>query len=772
MKKIIVLLSVIIVGLGITNAQNRVIQGYVVNNDNQALDFAIIAIQNMSDSTLIASTQTNENGFFKIETIQTPIKLRVSYIGFQTVSHNVPCSGDTTLHITLNESPTSLKEVVVKASRPIARLSEDGIITQISNTTLANSGTAIDVLNNMPLIQKTNNGFSVFGKGNPIIYVNGRRIYDVSELDGIKSQIIKNVELITNPGSKYDASVSSVIKISTESFNHNNLAIDNRTSYIQSNYSGVIEQITANYRNKKLDLFNSFRYKNMANKTSRNVNQIIYTDSTWNFDLTESENYRNQLIENNLAINYRISDNQIFGSRYIIKFIPKYYSFLHSNNNILANNTFYDYFENNGASTLKNSPSHHLNFFYNTSFASCILDIDFNMFFSRNHTNSSFKENSNQSSNLTIFSSNHISNKFYDAKATLSKDIFGGKFNFGIDYTLTKRKDDYINDTHIVPSSKLYISEQQINPFVEYSYMTIIGLLKLGLRYEHILSKYTTSNHNNFDITYSKLFPNLTFTSKIKNLQWQFSYSTRTKRPSYTQLSNNTIYINRFTLQSGNPFLKPEYIHNISLQGMWRFLQFSFDYQDTHNAIIYWATQNDIQEAVTTISYKNIQSIKRLLATITASHRIGCWNPRITIGINKQFFTLKTSYQNIKLNQPLIYFKFINSFKFTSSLSSIISFNYQSKGNTQNVYLNKPIYYIDLSLNKSFNKGKYSIQLNFNDILKTRKDGNVLYNEQMIMHLLNTYDSRSLSITFRYRFNTVKEKSRRDSHINSEINRL
>lgn len=47
---------------------------------------------------------------------------------------------------------------------------------------------------------------------NPIIYVNGRLLRDLSELDQLKSEDIKNVELITSPGARYDASVKAVIR--------------------------------------------------------------------------------------------------------------------------------------------------------------------------------------------------------------------------------------------------------------------------------------------------------------------------------------------------------------------------------------------------------------------------------------------------------------------------------------------------------------------------------------------------------------------------------
>jgi hypothetical protein len=53
----------------------------------------------------------------------------------------------------------------------------------------------------------SNGSYEVFGRGAPIIYINGRLLHDQTELDRIKSEDIVSVELITNPGARYAASV-------------------------------------------------------------------------------------------------------------------------------------------------------------------------------------------------------------------------------------------------------------------------------------------------------------------------------------------------------------------------------------------------------------------------------------------------------------------------------------------------------------------------------------------------------------------------------------
>ncbi len=110
----------------------------------------------------------------------------------------------------MHEDVNLLGEVVVKGNRPSYKLTAEGLQTHVQGTVLSKMGTAEDVLKHIPGLQKKNDAYEVFGKGSPIIYVNGRLLRDLSELDQLKSEDIKNVELITSPGARYDASVKAV----------------------------------------------------------------------------------------------------------------------------------------------------------------------------------------------------------------------------------------------------------------------------------------------------------------------------------------------------------------------------------------------------------------------------------------------------------------------------------------------------------------------------------------------------------------------------------
>lgn len=78
---------------------------------------------------------------------------------------------------------------------------------------LKDFGTADDILNKMPMMTGSNGSYSVFGKGNAVIYINRRKVTDASELSRLQSKDIATIEVISNPGTNYNADIHAVIKI-------------------------------------------------------------------------------------------------------------------------------------------------------------------------------------------------------------------------------------------------------------------------------------------------------------------------------------------------------------------------------------------------------------------------------------------------------------------------------------------------------------------------------------------------------------------------------
>ncbi|MBQ7204574.1 MAG: hypothetical protein IJS04_01905, partial [Muribaculaceae bacterium] len=119
-----------------------------------------------------------------------------------------------------------LRELVVKGGLPNTRLKGNAMITRVEGTPLASSGTLGELLVKVPGMTGSEDSPEVLGKGNPLIYLNGRLLRDESELKRLRSEDIRDVEVINNPGTQYDATVKAVVRIRTKRQQGEGLSLD------------------------------------------------------------------------------------------------------------------------------------------------------------------------------------------------------------------------------------------------------------------------------------------------------------------------------------------------------------------------------------------------------------------------------------------------------------------------------------------------------------------------------------------------------------------
>ena len=164
-----------------------------------------------------------------------------------------------------------LDEVVVKVDPSLTKLKGNALVTRVSGTQLEHAGTANDVLKQVPMVLGENGNFEVFGKGAPAIYVNGRMVEDLSELSQINSANIKNVEVVTSPGAKYDASVKAVINIRTKAPQGDGFSGTLRAQATLQKYFRTLDQINLKYRTGGLEAFANFGYLGGKFETNNSI---------------------------------------------------------------------------------------------------------------------------------------------------------------------------------------------------------------------------------------------------------------------------------------------------------------------------------------------------------------------------------------------------------------------------------------------------------------------------------------------------------------------
>lgn len=679
---------------------------------------------------------------------------------------------DTTL---FDKFSKELGEVVVKAHLPQYKKTHEGLLTNVAGTVLSKMGTAEDVLKHVPSIVKKKDGYEVVGKGTPIIYINGRKMQDISELDNIKSSDIKSVEVIQNPGATYDASVNAVIKIKTIKKKGEGFGFDTRSVYWYNKHDNTIQQVNMNYRHNGLNLFTTYKFSDATWMQKATYEQAVHVDTLWQ---QHNNNEVTGRIESHRLISgfsYDFNANHSIGARYTLTSPGYSRSKDFFDSQVTADDKFYDYIKTDGLTVDKDNPSHQLNAYYNGTLGKTTIDLNTDLYFSTNRAYAYSDEQSQEHDSRNVNSKNRVSNKMVATKLVITSPLLGGNFSYGAEYINTHRNDDYeVNRTDLLANSYSKLEEQTVSPFIQYARLTPIGNITAGLRYEYVRFKYYDAGiyQPEQSRSFRNLFPTISYGAKIGKVMAQLSYSVKTSRPSYSQLSNNVSYMNRFTRQTGNPYLDNETNHRVELSGVWKFIQFMVNYKDSRKAIIYWAEQIPGNEAITMISRKNVKSLKSMTAYISAAPKIGIWAPQINLGMQKPWFSLHTDVASYRLNRPIFMGNFNNAFSLPCGITLNVDYRYQSKGNTMNVYLAKEQHVLDVSISKSFLKDALTLEIKGNDLLYKCWDADLLYNQKMELLQVSKRGTRDLQLTLRYKFNTTRSKYKGTGAGNAELNRL
>ena len=755
-----------------THKTERHLRGTLIDEQDQPVAFANIAVLNPADSTLLSGGVSNEAGQFVVPYEQHKILVRISFIGYKTIYRL--CTQEDMGTIRLQRDSYVVKGVTVKGHVPQYQMGSEGLVTNVENTPLSQLGTAGDVLKHVPGIIAKDDQYEVFGKGTPLIYINGRKMRNLKELEQLKSTDIKHIELITNPGAKYDATIGAVVKIQTVRKAGDGFSIDTWGRWKQSRKSKEAASLDMNYRNNGLDIFASLWASKGNHLQLSELTQEVQTDTLWQQrnDMRTDITSRDYSIET--GFNYMLNEHHSLGTKYEYTFPTNYDETTTLSSDVTTNGEFYDKWENLTQKQTKGKAKHKLNAYYIGKVGKLDIDWNFDYLHSGYDEQSKIAETCQIQEDRTLDAENQVRNRMLASKLTMTYPLFGGSLDFGAEYVNTDRQDDYVNPQNYVSSTYSTLKEQSISPYAEYSILLPkVGQFRMGLRYEHVNFDYYESGHlvEGQSRSYSNLYPSFSFGTQIGKVMAQISYSAKTTRPTYRQLSNDVFYGNRYTLQRGNPLLDNSILHNISVQGVWKFLQFSFSYSDERGRIIHWMEQID-NTNVTLVTYKNINSLKWIVPFVSLAPKFGIWHPQLSVGFRKQWFTMETIAGNISLNKPMLIAQANNTFRFSKTLTGELDFSYQGPGHYQNIYLDYHQTALDISIVKTFFNGRLSIKLAGEDLLDRFRDGNLVYNHQVQLWQGNYYDRRRFVATIRYKFNTTRSKYKGTGAGNDEKSRL
>ena len=320
----------------------QTLQGRFCDEGGNPLEFVNVVALQPADSAFVQGTVTATDGRFSLNGLpEGNYLLRATSVGY--APFYLLCRPGELGTLTLQADAVMLQEAVVTARRPTYKMKGNALVADVENTLLSAAGTASDVLGRIPFVQGSEGSFTVFGKGSPVIYLNGRRLYDTSELTRLDSKDIRQVEVITNPGSEYDVTVRAVIRIKTVKPQGEGFSANAYGGIRQNHHFGHYENLGLNYRCGGLDLFGSIYYSRYQGyQEQRDRHYVSTPDTAWNHRSQIEMNTASHYLEATGGVNYMLNEQHSLGVRYTYSRTPRDRNRMNSAYDIEANGDFYD----------------------------------------------------------------------------------------------------------------------------------------------------------------------------------------------------------------------------------------------------------------------------------------------------------------------------------------------------------------------------------------------------------------------------------------------
>lgn len=665
-----------------------------------------------------------------------------------------------------------LREVVVRATRPLAKLNSEGFVTEVKGTVLEKLGFAKDVMGMLPGVLNNNGSIEVFGKGKPVFYINGHIVRNNIEVEQLKANQIDKITVITNPSSRYASTVGSIIKITTIKKVGDGFSFDNIATFGYRNYLYGKDNLDLNYRADKFDVFGTFGFeKGKDTNSSKNV-QNSWLSSHHQQNTTMKSTQHSNLIDGKWGFDFSSFPKLSFGAFYQVSYAPT------KTNSSIMSSLYSDDVIESETSAYKDIKlrdlEHLLDGYCHGVWGKWNLEMTFDLMWKKTRENQNVIEQTGINQDFGIKDVGHA--RLMATELYASHPFLKGNFSFGVDFTNSSREENSESENSIMAGENNKIQELNMAYYVETMQHLGNVTFRIGGRYEHVNSEYFIGGRKNHEQShvYDKFFPTASLSLPIGKTMVQLSYSKQCYRPLYSQLSNTVHYVNKYLYQSGNPYLQPSYSDNISLNLRYRWLALTANYKKVQNQIITSYTYYDDSKTIALLKKENSRnslSNLQIMASFMPGFLWKCYYPVLACGVVSQFY--KIDYRgNIKhVNNPLVVVKFNNIFKFHNNYMATVNYSWRSEGNSENIKMGS-IGQINLSLAKDLSK-KWNVKLSANDTFNTaRKNTFTIFCGMNDVYIEKAASVRAVECIVRYKFNTVKIKYKGKGAGKKEMDRL
>lgn len=780
MKRFLIILSCIIsiTPLFAARQTEGIVCGSVQDASGAPLGFATVYISK-ADNTIVTGAASDQNGHFKLKAATGKYTLTASLIGYKDAKFDIQL-GTGTLEmepIVLEEDSQLLEGAMVQVVLPKTQVKGDAMRTNVDGTVLEKAGSAADALKRVPTLEATDEGaISVMGRGDAEVYINGRKVQDKNELTRLRSDQIQYVEVIQNPGARYSASTKAVVRIRLKKAKGEGISFQNVAGGIyRYGYTGT-NNLDVNYRFDGFDVTASFWAGHYGHAKSFQENDMFfYIDQNVLEGITkqESKNVWNGWSPQ-IQINYMANANHSMGA---------YYKYDRHASGEFTSKFSMDCYENKIFTERAESDitqgerfkKHIFNAYYNGRVGKLGIDLNVDGLFDDTQAPGKTIETtlvSGEEPSTRNIESNTISgNRFWASKLIFSYPVLGGNLSAGGEYSHNKRTDAYTNfasETLPVKATDTKINESSASAFVEFGRPVGRVFVQLGLRYEHLSNNYYNFGKRQDEVCrdYGDWFPTAAVAFPVSDdIQLSLSYRRDIQRPSYSELTSSTIYINRYSYQSGNPYLKPTYTHSLVFNGVYKKFNLTVDFARIKDVatLTTEAFPGSEDPMVCLIRPLNSKEPYNRLALIPSfSPTIGCWHPSWIAYVAFQNYKTPCADGPIKtLDRPVADLRWNNDIALSSGLRFTANASWTSKGDYDNFRLNKTRLNTELGVQYDIDlrkMGSLTIDARCYDIFNTFKTHATIFGPRE----LNSRDParRTFSIDLTWKFNEARSKYR------------
>jgi len=760
----------------------------IEQSTKEPMQFVNVALYHTNDSSLVSGVVTDKNGAYTFTNVsEENFYLQISFIGFETII-TPAFSVSTASQIdkgTIEIKPSSyiLSDVVVTGEKSVLETSIDKKIYNVGKDIMSTSGSASQVLENIPSVAVSVDGnVSLRGSSNVTILINGRpstmmRVNGATALQQIPANTIERIEIITNPSAKYKpdgtAGIINIVlkKGAKQGFNGTltaNIGNDNRYNTI----------LTFNYRPGKINFFGSYGYKHDTRlRTSTDFRMI--KDSSENlmsqYNYINLAHYNPQSHTANFGADYFVNDKNtigISGNYFLLKFLRKEDattsitdSAQQITNDFNRNRMDDEYEWDKELSAYCEhkfkKEDHTLNFELNLSDHYEEEDNKYTQVYRtplqiNSYDNTLIRQRENAGEAILEYA-NPISEDA-EIEAGYSFEWINQDFDFHGEY-FDINQNEWIKD--IGKTNRFKFGQMIHAGYLTYKQSIEDFSFELGLRGEDaLISSYLVTLDSTLRQNYFKLYPTLHLSYEVSSkAAFMLSYSKRVERPEGDELNPFPEYDDPRNLYSGNPRIKPEQIHSF---------EFGYQFKNDTFAIVPTLYYRYKYDGFTEVSrYINDSTLLTTFENLAKEQSAGMemifsWRFRkiLTLNLTGNLFYNQIDASNLGYSkkQTAVSGNLKLGTNINLSKSTIIQLNssYRSSELTPQGK-NLAGYSINAGLRQDIFKGKASLLFTISDVFKTMRWESEINTPLLYQKTTAKRKSQIIYIGFTYRFGKMNK---------------